>query len=588
MSFIEGTYTIMASLGKVGWKAVRSLISYTLMPFKAVANYMSSALKFFLTSPTGLLLLAGGIAVAAIFIWPVVKPFFESLFNNVWKWLSDNFTSALKNIKDTKFYKHLKDGAIYVKDKVLTLIGNFFTKERMADYYNNTIGKWTGVSSSDLSKIFSDIKQFGMSAWGNLKEMFFQIKDSSLFEELGITYDVIKTFVVGEERVINEKAFADSQRRTKSGISEALNTQLESILQNQLTDTFFSKYNGHASPEAKAGLQKDGQSYIDNIFMKNIGSLSPDPSMQVFISSSINVNLNSIVDEIFNLNSSTLQNYKNNAQTNLLKSSTQIDDLHEIINNKNLQSVDAASALSKELDVAFSKTRQDNKFEAYLDMQAKQRNIAFNEKDKGFALMQTFFDTQTNLNNAAISRITTVQKGYQTLTENMISQIYVVQDKVNELMKNADNQTSGQFIIAFRNFLQDTGLNLKLSEDQAAALLKQLMQQNKKLGSSVINLDKLKDFDLLSTKAEYGMVALKPTFIQVAEAGSPEMVIPLNKDGIRFIAETMQNFEIKDDETKPVNRQTQIVRTIKNSKKQKPNESIFDMKNMSEGFLGII
>ncbi len=106
----------------------------------------------------------------------------------------------------------------------------------------------------------------------------------------------------------------------------------------------------------------------------------------------------------------------------------------------------------------------------------------------------------------------------------MISQIYVVQDKVNELMKNADNQTSGQFIIAFRNFLQDTGLNLKLSEDQAAALLKQLMQQNKKLGSSVINLDKLKDFDLLSTKAEYGMVALKPTFIQVAEAGSPEMV----------------------------------------------------------------
>ncbi len=50
----------------------------------------------------------------------------------------------------------------------------------------------------------------------------------------------------------------------------------------------------------------------------------------------------------------------------------------------------------------------------------------------------------------------------------------------------------------------------------------------------------------------------------------------------------MQNFEIKDDETKPVNRQTQIVRTIKNSKKQKPNESIFDMKNMSEGFLGII
>jgi hypothetical protein len=310
--------------------------------------------------------------------------------------------------------------------------------------------------------------------------------------------------------------------------------------------------------------------------------------MQAFISSSINVNLNSIVDEIFNLNSSTLQNYKNNAQTNLLKSSTQIDDLHEIINNKNLQSVDAASALSKELDVAFSKTRQDNKFEAYLDMQAKQRNIAFNEKDKGFALMQTFFDTQTNLNNAAISRITTVQKGYQTLTENMISQIYVVQDKVNELMKNADNQTSGQFIIAFRNFLQDTGLNLKLSEDQAAALLKQLMQQNKKLGSSVINLDKLKDFDLLSTKAEYGMVALKPTFIQVAEAGSPEMVIPLNKDGIRFIAETMQNFEIKDDETKPVNRQTQIVRTIKNSKKQKPNESIFDMKNMSEGFLGII
>jgi hypothetical protein len=65
------------------------------------------------------------------------------------------------------------------------------------------------------------------------------------------------------------------------------------------------------------------------------------------------------------------------------------------------------------------------------------------------------------------------------------------------------------------------------------------------------------------------------------------MFIPLNHDGVKFITSALQGISVEDELNIKSNNQENIVRTINKTKRQKPNESIFDMKSISEGYLGL-
>jgi hypothetical protein len=83
-----------------------------------------------------------------------------------------------------------------------------------------------------------------------------------------------------------------------------------------------------------------------------------------------------------------------------------------------------------------------------------------------------------------------------------------------------------------------------------------------------------------------GGIVKDPTLAVIGEGGSPELVIPINKEGINFIySSLMTKFEddekeIEDDE------KINIVNMINNPSKQ-TDETLFDLRNLSFGLIGV-
>jgi len=575
-------------LGKFGWKVASTLLNYIVVtPLKTVVGFMGDAFKFFLTSPTGLFLLAGGATVAYIYLWPKIQPFFGKVFSTGWKWVKEKFDDFVKSIKQTKFYSYLADKVEFITDKIKSIFGSFFTGAKIKRYYDDTIGKWTGLDSKDLMNLFSNVKTFIVKSWKKMVDFFQQLKDLDIIKELSLTYNIIRTMVLSEDTVVKENSFEDSQRRIRIGLKNAMNDQLEAVLKNKLTEDFFNVYGGNPNQEnISVNLKTTANKFIENVFMKNIDSFTNDADLQGFLKSNINVNTDSLVNEILHLRMGEVENYLSTNKTRLLKSSVELEDLQRIANDRNLQTIEASSALASELDDAFKKNRFDVRVSAFLDQQKALRDLSFTSTKKGFEeLAKKQFDAQTDIMNIATNKAMQVNGKYEAIISAMISKTYSINDGINELAKNIETMTPGEFVRAYRDFLEKSGLNKQISEDEAAQYLKNILNQYGKK-SNYVDFNNLKSYDLLSkSKAQYGLVAVKPVDIQIAEAGFPEMVIPLNMEGIKFINSTMPKMEEEKDNKK--SKTEPIIRMFRRNA-QKADITVYDMKNLSEGSLGLI
>ena len=85
-----------------------------------------------------------------------------------------------------------------------------------------------------------------------------------------------------------------------------------------------------------------------------------------------------------------------------------------------------------------------------------------------------------------------------------------------------------------------------------------------------------------------GSIVKGPIHALVGEAG-PEIIIPLNKDGIKFLNDTMKEFKeenYKPVET-PIEKNKNVIKRIKKAGKY-TDTNMFDLKNLSTGFIGIV
>jgi hypothetical protein len=88
-----------------------------------------------------------------------------------------------------------------------------------------------------------------------------------------------------------------------------------------------------------------------------------------------------------------------------------------------------------------------------------------------------------------------------------------------------------------------------------------------------------------------GIIATGPTKVLIAEAGNPELIVPINDEGLKFINESMstvlkEESYVDKKETKKEEKDNYIVQRIKGYT-PKYDKKMFDIKNISHGIIGV-
>lgn len=83
-----------------------------------------------------------------------------------------------------------------------------------------------------------------------------------------------------------------------------------------------------------------------------------------------------------------------------------------------------------------------------------------------------------------------------------------------------------------------------------------------------------------------GGVVKGPINALIGEAGYPEVVIPLNKDGISFIYNSMKDLIVKEVNEEISMKPQDVIRRVQKNKLQKTDVKIYDMRNISTGVVG--
>jgi hypothetical protein len=93
-----------------------------------------------------------------------------------------------------------------------------------------------------------------------------------------------------------------------------------------------------------------------------------------------------------------------------------------------------------------------------------------------------------------------------------------------------------------------------------------------------------------STVPKYasGAIVNKPTYALIGEGSSPEMVIPLNKEGLEFVCNSMKEMIIDADSTAANDKMStrDVIKRIQKNKMAKPDAKVYDMRNLSTGLVG--
>lgn len=591
MKIIGWIYDKFVSLAKIGWKTLSSVWDYITTPIKDVTTFLKDSLVDILTNPLGFVLLVGGLVVSIRYILPKILNVLGELLSMAWDWIQTTVAKIFFSGNTEKMYTWFNTKKEQIKDFFIWL-----GKEILIPAYDKTIGSaWPEINSTKIMKLFAE-EGIINKGWNQIKTIFGLIVDSNIFKDtifiwnaFSDFYYILKSFLSSEAESAEierhkSQLTSENEQRMKNLAIQNVSSIAESYVMKELISYYLQIKNSEKNINQK--LTERGKSLLQTF--TNTFNFTKDNNLKQILMDNISLDINNMISNIVKRNDIELQEY------------------NKIIREKSLIGVESLSQLQKYYeDPQLLKDIDEVKLKLdyltgslFTEDVIKKMNMLFEDERKAIN------GTLKIIDESSLSFIKTLDSFNIKDISIDLKQVY---GNFNNILKNYDKQTKDllNLNIAITETSFDKAFeNTNLTKEEKVTLYRQILETKLSQRSDIIkNLPMVKpeiqhNPSVFERSAENpqpgwrmpmadGAIAKGPIHALIGEAGYPEMIIPLNDDGIKFIQESMN--EILKEENVKVKDQTNedsIINRIKKNK-PKPDIKIYDMKNISYGVIGV-
>lgn len=558
----------MVMLAKVGWKILSTAWEILSTPLNIVYDIFKEIVLNIITSPIGFLAMSIGFVLLLRYAistwWPKIKDFIIGIGTSIWDWVTTSIANIFFKGNTSEMTKWFSDKKVAVYNWLSNTWKWFISK------YDEYIGSKIGLDSQTIINYFNSNDNIFMKIWNGAISIITSLYDGGLLEEIKMIWNVMKDvyyafdyYVLGgayspEEKNQRESLIADNEYRLNLFYASAINSYAKSLLEQNLIETYLQNTNLEDS-KLKSLLKNSGNTILENIKKSNLisGEFGEERTKEI---------LEMINPNIVNESISTILNNKQNITR---------EDLPNI--NKTIQAtkiqLSQLSEISKETDI--------DKMNYLLN--------AYNEKTEKDFLEE--IKIYAKLNDTVIS-------GY-------VGKISDRELKNFALIENINEKGKLSFAAIESTLIELTNMNKFLEKELENKYGKKIKSKSEiiaiikkdKPDLSPDEIEKLADEMLIGllnsvtiSKQAKGSVVRGIMPVIVGEGNSPEMIIPINQDGLEFVKKSMTDvIEKVETDVKDESQQTPNQNIIRKATKMLPKKDIkiYDMKNISNSLVAI-
>lgn len=507
---VDWMYTKMVQLASIGWKVISTAFTVITYPIRAVGGFLAKVFGDILSTPTGIVSVGILLGTGFYLFAKPVRQFLNKIVASSWDWIKNTVTTYYERLDQVEVISTIKEYFVEVKSWLSGMWKWLVTDGRLSNFYNDTFGTWTGMTTTKLQDIWTNGVEMLKTSWAFIKEIFISLNQSGVFDEIHLMWTAIKALISSDKGITSSNLSSENAARIEAGLPYLLNQEVESLIQSGVIEMFYGQFGGKKTEQSKSAMIERARELLDNF--KNTRKLSPDPQTNRELMSNINVSPQSVVSNLFRLDDNAMQSVMKSAELRSLSYAEKVNNLvYERTHLSEMSADHTAKVLDKTLGTNINKLNEQ--------------------------LLKTI-----DMSLSTISLPETIDSNMRKSYLNKLRQ------SVIEQVRNNSSEFNKEWVI-------------KRTVEIEARKLESIPQAD-------------------------GGVVKGPINALIGEAGYPEVVIPLNKEGISFIYNSMKDLIVKEVNEEQSMKPQDVVRRIQKNKLNKSDVKIFDMKNISNGVVG--
>lgn len=552
-------------LAKIGWNVLSTVWDFVTAPVNIVCDIFRESFLAIVTSPLGFVGMVAGFVFALSFLvktaGPAITTFFKGFFKGAWgfieKIVADIFTNGNVSLLEKGFEDKSKQIGVW--------LGKTWTG--IVDYYDKHLGESIDWPYAKIKTVLFGENNIFIKTWNRVIAIFDSIYDSDVIYEvtqafrflryLGVVLKTGGDFDEAEQLIADEDK-KDENSETKNKIySKMLDLAIQSKVSIELTQTYIANKNVEKKLLSSM-LKKKANEVINEFKSSSMTIAGLDSSIQTDF-------IDSIIDRIIISDDTQLSELIDKSQSALIDSSTKLIQLKTI--STTYGKPYKTSEMLKSLEAGNSLYIKDLRIDLALNIRDKDEEISTKLMfiNNAWESLQNRAQEENKISKMRTFWEDTVQHQYGANPKDIYLQLHTEESFGNKR-------------------LSAIGIAQKMIEKTTGSYGNQ--DEINALADAIIENDP--NIDHIIPKAASGKVVMKPTTVLVGEGKDPEIIIPLNKNGMEFIHNSMDYLFIEE----PVEKQTlqqEKQQVIRKQSKMLPKQDIkiYDMKNISRGLMGM-
>lgn len=584
---ISFVYDTFVNLAKIGWKVITNVFDYLTSPIKEVGSYFVDAFKFILETPIGFVLAVGGFIFAIRTVLPLITKALTSIFESAWGWVEQKVADIFFKGDKTALENYVSD---YYK-KITEYLNKFGNK--IVEFYDNNISQYLGnYKFEDIKKWFSSDGIIITTINNIIHTLIPNI--SLIIEDFQITWNFAKLIYTKFKNIFSstDSGYKSSEQELayKAENSKILNNYSKDIYSEQLNlilyEEIFKEHIKSNITDIKQSVEyltKYGNTVLSDHKKSIIDSFTNKENITKILNS-FDVNIKSIVSGIVLTSKETNESIIKSSKYKLLENSLKTTDISKTLEldlNKN------SKLIHENLEEYSSLTYKQKIEDSVTKLSTELTNNIINDTNKfSSSVLETLKNVNTsfkNFNNENNQVVGDFNKLFEK-NKNNITNLEKAKSELDQLNIKLK-------VLQTEKTPYETGDWFKNGPIWQGSVMTTYVDEKQKIILDLQN--KIQDIQnkIKTNSFEYGGVVKKPIHAIIGEGTSPEIIVPLNESGINFIMDSMKDvlLDSKYEDTSNVkeNDKNAIIRRI-GGKSAKPDIALYDMKNISSGFIGSI
>lgn len=577
INVIGFVFTSFKKLAEVGWDIISNVFEVITTPIKEVSSFLFDSFLSLLESPTFFTAFVVSALGGLYFFGPTITKYLGKLLTTIWD-LVKTVTAKLffsgNNEKMNKFFEDSKNKLFGFIDDMLSGIvqtydGSSIRKSLGLPDYKTIVGyfsrdgiivqTWNWLINKFIPNI-TDIMNDALLTWNMIRDVYYYVKSWIGGEDADVAI----------QRINVQK---ENEQRLSSVSKDALQDHLNNYLMKSLSE-FYMRNIGVIRPELMHDVLMDK----GNMILSSFSSKFKKDNVEFGkVLDSVNVNIGSLVGRI----------------------ETSGSDVTKIMDDYTKKSLESSQKLSMVSDLYTPETQNN------IDLLKNKLNDV--------ASYKTDLKITDNVLKALQEKTDFINGKLEKVSYDTVSLIYNYSQYVDRLNDNQDDQ-----IIFMKNLD-------KLFENSEDYRVKTIIELYKKRGKIFNNIEELKQ-QIAIDQNDIGLTPLHKKILEKAQIDElkafakkyenqaivneviPNAANPINElfkpektidfsnifklSDVSKVSEQSQNTVLKEEtynikiEDVPSTQSQQVMqRVIKSTKTNKPNLTIFDMKNLSNGVI---